>query len=138
VISTTLIAGQAFAINLATMSLKEVIAGDYFLGGKIYAGDCKSAASPAACGASAAGSAVIAAAAATVVVNSTAVAANSVIVLVEDESLGTKLGVTCNTQTGLVLGTLKVTARNAGTSFTAGVDVVTTANPLCFNFWIVN
>ncbi len=85
--------------------------------------NCSSSASPAVCAAAAAGSAVIAAAATTVVVNTTQVTANSQIIVTEDQSLGTKLSVTCNTQSLLVVGTPRVTARTAATSFTVGVDV---------------
>jgi len=100
--------------------------------------NCSSSASPAVCAAAPAGSAVIAAAATNVVVNTTAVTANSQILVTEDQGLGTKLSVTCNTQSLLVLGPPRVTARTAGTSFTVAVDVAPTANPLCFGFQIVN
>lgn len=104
----------------------------------LTATNCSSSASPAVCAAAAAGSAVIAAAATTVVVNTTAVTANSQIGVWEDSSLGTKLSVTCNTQSLLVLGAPRITARSAGTSFTVGIDVGPTTNPLCFSYTITN
>lgn len=99
---------------------------------------CNSAASPAVCGGKWVGHVVIAAAATTVVVNTTAVTAQSSIQLTEDETQGTNLSVTCNTQSGLVLGTLKVTAVTAGASFTIGVDVAPTTNPMCIDYTITN
>ena len=107
--------------------------------GTLYssATDCTSSASPAACGAAASGSFVIAAAATGVVVNTTAVTANSKIFIQEDSSLGTKLSVTCNTQSILVLGPPVVTARTAATSFTATIVVAPTTDPACYSYWIV-
>ena len=145
-ISTTLMTGQAFTID--TLSLKEVTGGNMFVGGALTpqtyatATRCYSAASPAVCGSAAAGAAVIAAAATTVVVNTTAVTltsgVDSQISVTEDSSIGTILGVTCNTQSLLVLGAPRVTARVNGTSFTVSVDVGPTANPLCFSYSIIN
>ena len=100
--------------------------------------NCASSASPAVCSAAPAGAAVIAAAATSVVVNTTAVTANSQILVVQDQSLGTRLSVTCNTQSDLVVGTPEVSARSAGTSFTVIVPVAPTTDPLCFNYLIVN
>ena len=100
--------------------------------------NCSSSASPAICGSAAAGSFVIAAGTTSVVVDTTAVTANSQILLTEDSSLGTGLGVTCNTQSLLTLGVPKVTARTGGTSFTASVEVGPTTNPLCISYAIFN
>lgn len=96
--------------------------------------NCSSAASPAVCAAAAAGSVVIAAAATTVAVNDTAVTANSQIMLTFDASLGTKLGVTCNTTYGAPF----VSARIAGTSFTVSTGAVPVTNPNCYSFSIIN
>jgi hypothetical protein len=100
--------------------------------------NCTSSASPAVCAAAAAGSVTVAAAATTKVVNTTAVTANSQIILAADSGLGTKLGVTCNTQSSLVLGTPVVSARTAGTSFTITLAVAPTTNPLCISYQIIN
>ena len=100
--------------------------------------NCSSSASPAVCGSATAGSVVIAASATSVVVDTTAVTANSQVLLTEDSSLGTKLGVTCNTQSLLTLGVPKVTARTAGTSFTVSVEVAPTTYPLCLSYAIFN
>lgn len=98
------------------------------------AANCSSSAGPAVCAAAAAGSVAVAAAASTVVVNSTAVTANSQIFVVYDSSLGTKLGVTCNTTIPALYG---VTARTAATSFTLTATAPVT-NPACFSYFIIN
>jgi hypothetical protein len=100
--------------------------------------NCTSSAAPAVCGSAAAGSVAIAAAATTVVVNTTAVTASSQIFLTNDSSLSTKLSVTCNTQSSLTLGTPRVTARTAATSFTITLEVAPTADPACISYLIVN
>lgn len=99
-------------------------------------GNCSSSASPAVCGSSATGSVTIAAGATTVTVNTTAVTANSQIELWRDDSLGAKLGVTCNTAT--VMGEIKTSTRVAGTSFTITVQTAPVTNPGCLSFSIVN
>jgi hypothetical protein len=98
--------------------------------------NCSSSAAPAVCGSAAAGSIVIAAAATTVTVNTTAVTANSQIFVMEDDSLGTKLGVTCNT--GILTSPPEVTARTAGTSFVITTTTAPTTNPACYSYFIVN
>ncbi len=79
--------------------------------------NCSSAASPAICGSAQAGSVVIAAGATTVTVNTTAVTANSQILVFPDETLGTKLSVTCNSTLATAASGLAITARTAATSF---------------------
>lgn len=100
--------------------------------------NCADSAGAAACGSAAAGSFVIDAATTSVVVSTTAVTANSNIFVGEDASLGTRLSVTCNTQSSLVLGTPRVTARTAGTSFTVTIDLGPTTNPMCLGFHLTN
>jgi hypothetical protein len=96
--------------------------------------NCTSSASPAVCGSAADGTVVIAAAATTVVVNTTAVTANSEIFIQYDSSLGTKLGVTCNTTVALPA----VTARTPATSFTITVPAAPAVNPACYSYRIDN
>lgn len=98
--------------------------------------NCSSAASPAVCGAAAAGSFVIVAAGTSVVVNTTAVTANSQIFVQEDETLGTKLSVTCNT--GILANPPAISARTAGTSFTVSITAGLAVNPVCFSYHIIN
>lgn len=115
-----------------------------FLGGSakhwagLYLTRCASATSPAVCGGAATGFVNVAAAATTVVVNTTQVSALSTITLTRDNSLGSALSATCNTQSSLVLGTPYVSARSTGVSFTIAVDLAPTTNPLCVSYSIVN
>ena len=74
----------------------------------------------------------------TLVVDTTAVTANSVILLTSDETLGTKLSVTCDTTLSEAAGALLVTARSAGTSFTITHNGTITTNPVCLNYTILN
>lgn len=99
--------------------------------------NCSDSAGDAACGAAPAGAFVIDAADTTTVVSTTAVTANSQIFLQVDSSLGTRLGVTCNTQDPGTFD-IRVTARTAATSFTVTADAGPTTNPLCVNFFVVN
>lgn len=100
-----------------------------------------SAASPsvAACASASAGSFSCAtnATGATCTVNTTAVTANSQIFVQEDETLGSRLGVTCNTSTNVLPTSRLLSARVAATSFTINLGTVTT-NPACFSYFLVN
>jgi hypothetical protein len=98
--------------------------------------NCSSSAAPAVCGSAAAGSFVIAASGTSVTVNTTAVTANSQIFIQEDETLGTKLSVTCNT--GILANPPAITARTAATSFAVGITAGLAVNPVCFSYFIVN
>lgn len=95
--------------------------------------NCSSSASPAVCGSAAAGMFVLPAAATSVTVNTTAVTANSEILVFNDDSLGTRLSVTCNTGIDNVL----VSARVAATSFTITGSAPVT-NPNCYSYLIIN
>lgn len=97
--------------------------------------NCSSSGAPAVCSTATSGSVVVAAAATTVVVNTTNVTANSQILLTEDSSLGTKLGVTCNTTTGR---TYSVSARTAATSFTITSSAAPAATPACLSYLVFN
>ena len=100
--------------------------------------NCSSAASPAVCTSASAGSVTIAAAATTITVNTSAVTANSQIFLLADDTLGTKLGVTCNSTLATLIGGLAVTARSAGVSFQITSGATPAVNPLCLSYFIVN
>lgn len=100
--------------------------------------NCSSSASPAVCGAAAAGSVVIAAGSTSVTVNTTAVSANSQIILTGDDSLGTRLGVTCNSTLATALAGIGVTARTATTSFTITTLGTVAVNPMCVSYTIIN
>jgi hypothetical protein len=100
--------------------------------------NCSSSASPAVCGSAAAGSFVIAAGSTSVTVNTTALSNLSQILITPDESLGTKLGVTCNTTMAAALAGFGVTARVAGTGFTITTLGTIAGNPACYSYLIVN
>jgi hypothetical protein len=87
------------------------------------------------CVAAPAGSVSIAAAATTVTVATTKVTANSQIFVQEDSSLGTKLGITCNTTIARIYA---VTARTPGTSFVITSSAAPITNPACLSYEIVN
>jgi hypothetical protein len=136
VISSTLTTGQAF--TLSALSLKQITGGSLYVGALMAAQSLGTATNCASsggtCGSAAAGSVSIAAAATTVTVSTTAVTNTSDIVVTFDSSLGTKLGVTCNTTIPSLFG---VTARSTGSSFTLTATASIT-NPACFNYLIVN
>lgn len=100
--------------------------------------NCSSTTSPAVCGSAAAGSVVIAAGATTVQVNTSAVTANSQIFVFPDETLGTKLSVTCNSTLATAAAGLAITSRSAGTSFTISTLATVAVNPVCLSYLVVN
>jgi hypothetical protein len=105
----------------------------------LTATNCSSSASPAVCGSAAAGSvAVPTGTNSTLVVNTTAVTANSQIFVQSDDTLGTKLGITCNSTLASLIVEPVVTARTGGTSFTITISGTTTTNPVCLSYFIVN
>lgn len=97
--------------------------------------NCSDSAGDAACSAAPAGSVVMDATDTTTVVATTAVTANSQIFIQEDSSLGTRLGVTCNTT---IARTYAVTARTAATSFTITASAAPAVNPACLSYHIIN
>lgn len=101
--------------------------------GQQYATCAVTGASPLQCASAAEGFVTIAAAAQTVQVFTTAVTPNARILLTYDSSLGTLLGVTCNTTAQLPT----VTAR-ATNNFTIGTAATFTTNPGCITFKIIS
>lgn len=100
--------------------------------------NCSSSTSPAVCGSAASGSvAVPTGATPTLQINTTAVTASSQIYMTIDESLGTKLGVTCNSTLATLVQPV-VTARTPGTSFTIQINATLAANPACVSYSIIN
>lgn len=87
------------------------------------------------CGSAASGSVGITNPATTVTVATTAVTANSVILVTEDATLGTKLTATCNSTTGR---TYLITTRTPATSFIITASATPAANTACLNYWIIN
>lgn len=119
-----------------------VVGTDYAapIAGIATATNCASAASPSVCGSAAAGAIAFPTGVTSValIVNSSAVTANSEIHVFSDDSLGARLGVTCNSTLATLVGGMAITARSAGTSFTVTYNGSITANPLCATFIIVN
>lgn len=106
----------------------------------LTATNCSSSASPAVCGSAASGSVAIATGTVseTLTVNTTAVTANSQIILQVDETLSTKLSVTCDSALTEVIGGVTISARSAGASFQITHSGNITTNPLCLSYTIVN
>lgn len=101
--------------------------------------NCSSSASPAVCGSAAAGSVAIPTGTnATLTVNTTAVTANSSIIVQSDDTLGTKLGITCNSTLASLIVEPVVSARSAGVSFQITISGTTTTNAVCVSYYIVN
>ena len=97
--------------------------------------NCSSVASPAKCDSAPAGSFVLGVGSTSATVNTTAVTANSQILIIEDSSLGAKLGVSCNTATGR---TYMITDRAPGLSFTVSSSLAPTDHPACLSFQLLN
>lgn len=104
------------------------------------ASNCSSAATPAVCGSATAGSVLIptGTVSSTLTVNTTAVTANSQILFYPDDTLGTKLSVTCNSTLATLIGGSAITARTPGTSFQITFNGTITTNGVCGSFVIVN
>ena len=86
------------------------------------------------CGSAAAGFVSILAGATTNTISTSAVTANSQILLQFDPTLGTALGVTCNTNSQAIYPTTK----NAASGFIVTTSTAPTTNPLCFSYSVVN
>ena len=97
--------------------------------------NCSSVASPAKCDSAPAGSFVLGVGSTTARVNTTAVTANSQILIIEDSSLGAKLGVSCNKTTGRIY---MITDRAPGLSFTVSSSLAPTDHPACLSFQLLN
>jgi hypothetical protein len=97
--------------------------------------NCSSATSPARCDSAPAGSFVLGVGSTAARVNTTAVTADSQILIIEDSSLGTKLGVSCNKTTGR---TYMITDRSPGLSFTVSSSFPPTDHPACLSFQLLN
>ena len=95
---------------------------------------CASAASPAACASASAGFVTVAAGQMTVAVDTTAVSASSEIEITFDSSLGSALGVTCNT----AINQPSVSVRTGGAGFIITVASSISVNPDCFSYTITN
>lgn len=97
--------------------------------------NCSSVTSPAKCDSAPAGSFVLSVDSTAAKVNTTAVTADSQILIIEDASLGTKLGITCNKASGR---TYMITERVAGQSFTIRSSLAPADHPACLSFQLLN
>jgi hypothetical protein len=125
----------ASSITIGKSGITTTIPGLLSWGNLGSTANCNSSASPAVCGASSAGSVAMATGGSTLIVNSTAVTANSQILITEDSSLGTRLGVTCNTSAN---HNYSISARTPGTSFTITSSNNISTNKACLSFLIIN
>lgn len=125
----------ASSINLGRTGVTVTSPGPVKVGSYGTVSNCSSSATPAVCGSAPAGSVAMPTGGSTLVVNTSAVTANSQIFITEDSSLGTKLGITCNTTTGRVYS---VNARTASTSFTIKSSANPATNKACLSYFIVN
>lgn len=147
--TSTAITDASMHANPAACGASEILVGAAVNNSRVFSADCEGdvvgrtyntltncsdGAGAAACSSAAAGSVVIDDGATTVVVSTTVVTANSQVIPVFDSSLGTKLGVTCNT----TAVTPSISARTAATSFTITAADPAGANPACFSYVIIN
>jgi hypothetical protein len=95
---------------------------------------CTSSSSPSVCGSALSGAVVMAPGTRSLVVRTTAVTANSEIVLTFDSSLGSRLGVVCNT----TYNAPWVSNRTASTDFRISVLSAPGTNPACYTYLILN
>lgn len=117
--ATTTISGPLKITNIGTIS------------------NCNSSASPAVCGSASSGSVAMPTGGSTLVVNTTAVTANSQIFITEDSSLGSRLGITCNTTTGRVYS-INARVSTTSPSFTIKSSANPAGNKACLSYFIVN
>jgi hypothetical protein len=118
----SLIVGNGLAFDGATLSIPS-------------GANCTSTVSPAVCGSAPSGSVAMSTGVSTLVVNTTAVTANSQIFVIQDSSLGARLGITCNTTANRVYS---INARTPGVSFTIKSNANPNTNKACLSYWIVN
>jgi hypothetical protein len=97
--------------------------------------NCNSTASPAACGSAPAGSVAMATGGDTLQVNTTAVTKDSQIFIQENSSLGSRLGITCNTSTAR---NYTISTTTTGSSFTIKSSNNPVTNKACLSYFIVN
>jgi hypothetical protein len=128
--------GSTPTVNTTSLQLLNAnnVTGNILAATEATEGQCFSTAAPAACGSFIDGFVAIATGSSSVTVNTSAVTANSNIQLVFDSSIGSKLGVTCNTTAQQPY----VSSRTAGTSFAISVPSNFSTNPGCIGFHIKN
>ncbi len=73
----------------------------------------------------------------TCIVQSTKVTPNSDIIILQNSSESTRLGVTCDTTNDLPAGVL-LASKSGSVNFTINLGTVSTLHAACFDYWIVN
>ncbi len=125
----------ANSINIGHANATTTISGPLKITNINTISNCNSTTTPSTCGLAVSGSVAMPTGGSTIVVNTSAVTANSQIFVTEDSSLGTRLGITCNTTTGRIYS---INARTAGTSFTIKSSANPATNKACLSYFIVN
>ena len=125
----------ASAIKIGRTGIITTFPGTVSLGTLSTISNCASITSPANCAAASAGGVALPNGGTTLTVITTAVTANSQILITEDSSLGSRLGITCNVGTGRHY---RISARMPGLSFTVRSNTAPIVNPACLSYWIVN
>ena len=126
---------NATSITIGRSAITTTIPGTISFGKAVTVTNCNSTASPATCGSAPSGSVAMAAGGTTLLVNTAAVTGDSQILITEDSSLGTRLGITCNATTGRVYS---IGARVVGSSFTIKSSAKPVTNRACLSYWIIN
>lgn len=126
----------ATSVKIGRAGITTTVPGTLSVGTLNTTANCNSSASPAVCDGAPSGSIALSTGGTTLTVNTTAVTANSQIFVQEDQSLGARLGITCNTS-GMAR-TYVVSARNPGTSFTIKSSNAPVINKACLSYWVVN
>lgn len=111
------------------------VGGSFSANNFITSTNCSSSASPAICGSAPSGSFIIPVSATGVTVNTSAIDTASQVFIMQDQSLGSKLGVTCNTTTFAVF---VLVSKTPASSFSLATSVTPTTNPFCMSYFIVN
>lgn len=125
----------ATAVQIGHTGMTTTVPGTLSVGNMTTTVNCNSTASPAVCDGAPSGSVALPNGGTTLTVNTTAVTVGSQIFIQEDQSLGARLGITCNTGTGR---NYVVSARTAGTSFTIKSSNAPVINKACLSYWVVN
>lgn len=125
----------ATSIKIGRLGITTTMPGVLSYGSLSTVSNCSSTTTPSTCGSAPSGSVAMPTGGDTIVVNTTAVTANSQIMVTEDSSLGSRLGITCNTAVGR---RYTISARTAGTSFTIRANANPATNKACLSYFIVN
>lgn len=120
----------ASSLNTGTMTPTSYVSGAQYK----TATTCASAINNPSCGTATAGFVAIPVGQATNSIGMNLMTANTQVLLQFDSSLGTALGVTCNTTPQQI----SVTSRNVASGFGVSVPTAPTTNPLCFSYLAVN